>query len=123
MSSPSNRHDDVKIKRFKDTLFETVRKWAQSLSKTEVDKYDYDPKIPDDQKRSIKYKFLARFAKEGRTLEAAYTAWNTFAFDPNKADTKQFVGTVEDLAKKLAYNEDVQVMAVKSGVFHGRSRG
>ena len=64
-----------------------------------------------------------RFAKEGRTLEAAYTAWNTFAFDPNKADTKQFVGTVEDLAKKLGYNEDVQVMAVKSGVFHGRSRG
>ena len=43
-----------------------------------------------------------------------YTAWNALAFDPNKDDIEQFVGTVDDLAKKLGYNEDVQVMAVKS---------
>ena len=43
--------DEVKIKRFKDTLFEIARKWAKSLNKAEVDKYDYDPKIPDDKKR------------------------------------------------------------------------
>ena len=35
-------------------------------------------------------------------------------FDPNKDDTEQFVSKVEDLAKKLGYNEDAQVMAVKS---------
>ena len=33
-----------KIKRFKDTLFETVRKWAQTLNCTEVNKFDYNPK-------------------------------------------------------------------------------
>ena len=85
-----------KIKRFKDTLF------------------DYDPAIEDDKKASMKYLFLRRFAKEGRTLEAAYSAWGSLTFDPNKDDIEQFILKVEELAKKLGYNEDAQVMAVKS---------
>ena len=104
-----------KIKRFKDTLFETARKWAQTLNYTvEVVKFDYDPAIEDDKKASMKYLFLRRFAKEGRTLEAAYSAWGSLAFDPNKDDVEQFIQKVEELAKKLGYNEDAQVMAVKS---------
>ena len=103
-----------KIKRFKDTLFETVRKWAQTLNYTEVIKFDYDPKVEDDKKVSMKYLFLAGFAKEGITLEAAYNAWSTLTFDPNKDDIEQFVSKMEDLAKKLGYNKDAQVMAVKS---------
>ena len=62
----------------------------------------------------MKYLFLARFVKEGRTLEASCNAWSTLAFDPNKDEIEQFVSKVEDLAKKLGYNEDAQVMAVKS---------
>ena len=104
-----------KIKRFKDTLFETARKWAQTLSYTEeVVKFDYDPAIEDDKKASMKYLFLRRFAKEGRTLEAAYSAWGSLIFDPNKDDIEQFIQKVEELAKKLGYNEDAKVMAVKS---------
>ena len=104
-----------KIKRFKDTLFETARKWAQTLNYTEeVVKFDYDPAIEDDKKASMKYLFLRRFAKEGRTLEAAYSAWGSLMFDPNKDDIKQFIQKVEKLAKKLGYNEGAQVMAVKS---------
>ena len=103
-----------KIKRFKDTLFETARKWAQTLDYTkEVVKFDYDPTNEDDKKASMKYLFLRRFAKEGRTLEAAYSAWGSLTFDPNKDDI-QFILKVEELAKKLGYNEDAQVMAVKS---------
>ena len=105
---------DDKIKRFKDTLFEMERKWAQALNYTEVNKFDYNPKDENNKKASMKYLFLARFAKEGRTLEAAYNAWSTLTFDPNKDDIEQFVSKVEDLAKKLRYNEDAQVMAVKS---------
>ena len=53
-----------KIKRFKDTLFETARKWAQTLDYTgEVVKFDYDPTNEDDKKASMKYLFLRRFAK------------------------------------------------------------
>ena len=62
----------------------------------------------------MKYLFLTRFAKEGRTLEAAYSAWRALTFDPNKDDIEQFILKVEESAKKLGYNEDAQVMAVKS---------
>ena len=82
---------------------------AQTLNYTEVKKFDYDHKVEDDKKASIKYLFFARFAKEGRTLEAAYSAWSTLTFDPNKDDIEQFVSKV----KKLGYNKDVQVMEVK----------
>ena len=77
-------------------------------------KFDYDPANEDDKKASMKYLFLKRFAKEGRTLEAAYSAWGSLTFDPNKDDIEQFILKVEELAKKLHYNEDAQVMAVKS---------
>ena len=103
-----------KIDRFKDILFETARKWSQTLNYTEVTKFDYDPANADDKIASMKYLFLARFAKEGRTLEAAYSAWRALTFDPNKDDIEQFILKVEELAKKLGYNEDAQVMAVKS---------
>ena len=62
----------------------------------------------------MKYLFLASFAKEGRTLEAAYNAWRTLTFDPNKDNIEQYVFKVEDLAMKFGYNEDAQVMSVKS---------
>ena len=65
---------DDKIRRFKDTLFETARKWVQTLDYKEVVKFDYNPDNANDKKASIKYLFLARFSKEGRTLEAAYNA-------------------------------------------------
>ena len=103
-----------KIDRFKDILFETARKWAQTLNYTEVTKFDYDSVNANDKIGSMKYLFLARFAKEGRTLEAAYSAWGTLTFDPNKDDIEHFILKVEELAKKLGYNEDAQVMAVKS---------
>ena len=103
-----------KIDRFKDTLFETARKWAQTLNYTEVTKFDYDPANADDKIASMKYLFLARFAKEGRTLEAAYSAWGALTFDPSKDDIEQFILKLEELAKKLGYNEDAQVMTVKS---------
>ena len=103
-----------KINRFKDTLFETARKWAQTLNYTEVTKFYYDPANAGDKIASMKYLFLARFAKERRTLEAAYSAWRALTFDPNKNDIEQFILKVEELAKKLGYNQDALVMAVKN---------
>ena len=103
-----------KIDRFKDTLFETARKWAQTLNYTEVTKFDYDSANANDKIASMKCLLLAKFAKEGRTLEAAYGACGALTFDPNKDDIEQFILKVEELAKKLGYNEDAQVMAVKS---------
>ena len=81
---------------------------------TEVTKFDYDPANANDKIASMKYLFLARFAKEGRTLEATSSAWGALTFDPNKNDIEQFILKVEELAKELGYNEDAQMMAVKS---------
>ena len=89
-----------KIDRFEDTLFETARKWAQTLNYTEVTKFDYDPANANDNIASMKYLSLTRFAKEGRTLEAVYSAWGALTFDPNKDDIEQFILKVEELAKK-----------------------
>ena len=41
---------DDKIERFKDTLFETARKWAQTLNYSEVIKFDYNPDDANDKK-------------------------------------------------------------------------
>ena len=46
-----------KINRFKDTLFETARKWAQTLNYTEVTKFDYNPANAGDKIASMKYLF------------------------------------------------------------------
>ena len=89
--------DKDKIKRFKDTLFEMVRKWVQTLNYADIITYDYNPKVPEEKKKSLKYQFHLRFAKEGRTLEAAYNTWSTLTFDPNKEDVEQFMSKVEDL--------------------------
>ena len=83
------------------------------MNYTEVTKFDYNPANANDKIASMKYLFLARFAKEGRSLEAAYSAWGALTFDPNKDDMESFILKVEELAKKLSYNEDAQVMAVK----------
>ena len=57
---------------------------------------------------------MRRFAKEGRTLEAAYDAWKSLSFDPSKDDMEELINKVVELAEKLGYNEDAQVMAIKS---------
>ena len=43
-----------KIDRFKDTLFETARKWTQTLNYTEVTKFDYDSANANDKIASMK---------------------------------------------------------------------
>ena len=47
-------------------------------------------------------------------IRDSYNAWGALTFDPNKDDIEQFILKVEELAKKLGYNEDAQVMTVKS---------
>ena len=104
--------ESEKVKRFKNTLFEIARKWVDTLDMNKVNKWDSQK--PKDKDRALKQLFLQRFAKEGRTLESAYDAWRSLSFDPAKDDIEQFIARVKNLAKKLGYNSDAQVMAVKS---------
>ena len=46
------KREGDKIKRFKDTLFEKARKWAQTLNYTEVNKFYYNPKDENNKMAS-----------------------------------------------------------------------
>ena len=105
--------DEDKRRRFTDTLFLTARRWAEQLPDT-VTNYDFDPDNEDSKKTSIKYQFLQRFAVKGRTTEAMYTAWMQLSFDSSKDDIEEFINEVKNLAKRLGYNEQAQVMAIKN---------
>ena len=101
-----------KIKQFKTTLCEVARKWVDTLDFKIVTKWEL--KKPRDKHAALKQLFLQRFAKEGRTLESAFDPWKTLSFDPAKEDIEQFIAKVRNLARKLGYNKDAQLMAVKN---------
>ena len=42
-----------------------------------------------------------------------YMAWMQLSFDSSKDDI-EFINEVKNLAKRLGYNEEVQVMAIKN---------
>ena len=47
-------------------------------------------------------------------MEAMYTAWMQLSFDSSKDDIKEFMNEVKNLAKRLGYNEQAQVVAIKN---------
>ena len=105
--------DEDKRKHLTDTLFLTARRWAKQLLDT-VTNYDFDPDNKHSKKVSIKYQFLQRFVVKGRTTEAMYTAWIQLSFDSSKDDIEEFINEVKNLVRRLGYNEQVQVMAIKN---------
>ena len=105
--------DEDQRKHFTDTLFLTTRRWAEQLPNT-VKNYEINPYDANSKKISIKYLFLQRFAVKGRTAEAMYTAWMQLSFDLSKDDIKEFINEVKNLAKRLGYNEQAQVIAIKN---------
>ena len=105
--------DEDKRRHFTNTLFLTARRWAEQLPDT-MTNYDFDPDNDNLKKTSIKYQFLQRFVVKGRTTEAVYTAWMQLSFDSSKDDIEEFINEVKNLAKRLGYNEQAQVMAIKN---------
>ena len=60
-----------KISRFKDILFETARKWAQTLNYDELKKFDYNPDNPNDKKTSMKYLFFGQVCKRRQNFRSS----------------------------------------------------
>ena len=105
--------DEDQRKCFTDILFLTARRWAEQLPNT-VKNYEFNPDNVDSKKISIKYLFLQRFAVKHRTTEAMYMAWMQLSFDSSKDDIEEFINEVKNFAKRLGYNEQAQVMAIKN---------
>ena len=104
-------------KRFLETLFEKARRWPSILDIDKLDGYKYEDTYTKDQKeKSFKWQFLKRFAKEGRTTHAAFEAWRNLKFDPAKDDVEEFMTNAKNLAATLEFNEEAQIMAIKSNM-------
>ena len=109
--------DEDQKKRFLETLFEKARHWASTIKLDDLKSYKYDEKEPKEEKeKTFKWLFIKRFAKEGRMAHAAFEAWKNLKFDPAKDDMEEFMTTVKNLASTLAFNEEAQVMAIKSNM-------
>ena len=78
--------------------------------------YEFRPDDNDSKKISIKYQFLQTFAVKGQTTEAMCTAWMQHSFDSSKDDIEEFISELKNLAKRLGYNEQAQVMAIKNNL-------
>ena len=109
--------DEDQKRRFLETLAEKARRWASMISIDELKSYRYDEKESKEEKeKTFKWLFIKRFAKEGRTTHAAFEAWKNLKFDPAKDDVEEFMTTIKNLASTLAFNEEAQVMAIKSNM-------
>ena len=109
--------DEDQKERFLETLFEKARHWASTINLDDLKSYKYDEAEPKEEKeKTFKWLFIKRFAKEGRTTHAAFEAWKNLKFDPAKDDVEEFMTTIKNLASTLAFNEEAQVMAIKSNM-------
>ena len=109
--------DEDQKRRFLETLSEKARHWVSTINLDDLKSYKYDEKEPKKEKeKTSKWLFIKRFAKEGRMTHAAFEAWKNLKFDPVKDDVEEFMTTIKNLASTLAFNEEAQVMAIKSNM-------
>ena len=109
--------DEDQKKRFLETLFEKARRWASTIDIDKLDGYNYEDMYTKEQnEKSFKWQFLKIFAKEGRTAHAAFEAWRNLKFDPAKDEVEQFMTNLKNLATTLEFNDEAQIMAIKSNM-------
>ena len=62
----------------------------------------------------MKSMFLARWQLKGRTPQTLYMEWQNLKFDSTIDDIEDFCNDVKNLANRLGYPEDTQVIAIKA---------
>ena len=80
----------MKIRRFLETLFEKARCWTSTIKVDELKSYNNDETETKEEKEK--------------------------KFDPMKDEVEEFMTTIKNLASTLAFNEEAQVMAIKSNM-------
>ena len=108
------RDQAQKCNRFRDTCCGKARTWLSTLTEYPT---IFDPEeAPDEagKAKTMKSMFLARWQLKGRTPQTLYMEWQNLKFDPAKDDIEDFCNDVKNLANRLGYPEDAQVMAIKA---------
>ena len=105
---------EQKCNRFRDTCCGKARMWLSTL--TEYPKVFDSEAAPDEatKAKTMKSLFLARWQLKGRTPQTLYMEWQNLKFDPGNDDIKDFYNDVKNLANRLGYPEDAQVMAINA---------
>ena len=108
------RDEAQKCNRFRDTCCGKARTWLSTLTEYPT---IFDPEAAPDEAakaKTMKSMFLARWQLKGRTPQTLYMEWQNLKFDPAKDDIEDFCNDVKNLANRLGYPEDAQVMAIKA---------
>ena len=108
------RDETQKCNRFRDTCCGKARTWLSTLTEYPT---IFDPEAAPDEAakaKTMKSMFLARWQLKGRTPQTLYMEWQNLKFDPAKDDIEDFCNDVKNLANRLGYPEDAQVMAIKA---------
>ena len=108
------RDQAQKCNRFRDTCCGKARMWLSTLTEYLT---IFDPEAAPDEAekvKTMKSMFLARWQLKGRTPQMLYREWQNLKFDPAKDDIEDFCNDVKNLANRLGYPEDAQVMAIKA---------
>ena len=108
------RDQAQKCNRFRDTCCGKARTWLSTLTEYPT---IFDPEAAPDEAakaKTMKSMFLARWQLKGRTPQTLYMEWQNLKFDPAKDDIEDFCNDVKNLANRLGYPEDAQVMAIKA---------
>ena len=103
-----------KCNRFRDTCCGKARTWLSTLTEYPT---IFDPEeAPDEagKAKTMKSMFLARWQLKGRTPQTLYMEWQNLKFDPAKDDIEDFCNDVKNLANRLGYPKDAQVMVIKA---------
>ena len=108
------RDQAQKCNRFRDMCCGKARTWLSTLTEYLM---IFDPEeAPDEagKAKTMKSMFLAIWQLKGRTPQTLYMEWQNLKFDPAKDDIEDFCNDVKNLANRLGYPEDAQVMAIKA---------
>ena len=90
--------------------------WLPTL--TDYPDIFYPERAPDEaaKARMMESLFLVRWQLKGRPPQALYLEWQNLKFGLSKDDIEDFCNDVKNLAKRLGYPEDTQVMAIKANL-------
>ena len=108
------RDQAQKCNRFRDTCCAKARTWLSTLTEYPT---IFDPEAAPDEAgkaKTMKSMFLARWQLKGRTPQTLYMEWQNLKFDPAKYDIEDFCNDVKNLANRLGYPKDAQVMAINA---------
>ena len=109
--------DEDQKKRLLETLFEKARRWASMIKVDELKSYKYnETETKEEKEKNLQMALHKKICQRKKNNACCFEAWRNLKFYPAKDDVEEFMTTIKNLASTLAFNEEAQVMAIKSNM-------